>query len=173
MAKASEPSPKKSFGKMVRPSSDDGRVMVQQLLDDEVEVGTFLCNFDHTQKENASVLFAASRPSEMKPKDFVGQTIDVVYWVCQKMLVPGRGGEDPSIVIRTTVIDKVGKVFSCTSKGVAKSIDVLRQTLPDIPWDPPIRLKLIATDIGKGGDFYMLCPQHIADDAAATPPGAE
>lgn len=149
------------------PSDLGDRIPIAALLSPEVEVGSFLTNADIDSPEGREVIYAANRPSDIGTEEMLGQTIDVKYWVCKKDELESRGGGGKDTIIRTTVIDPEGRTFSCTSTGVAKSIDLLRQFFPDAPINPPYRMRLQATDLGKGADFLMLVPVHMTENPSS------
>jgi len=137
------------------------KITAMSLLNTEVEDDAFLTNCPLGSVELMTVVFAAERPSDIRTEEMLGQEFDVKYWVCKKTTIPGRQDEGPKRVVRTTIIDPQGRSYSSTSRGVVKSIDILRQFAADVPFIPPIRMRLQGTDIGKGADFLMLVPAHL------------
>jgi len=131
------------------------------LTADEIEVGSFCCNWDPTDPELARLLFLAEVPSEQKSNDLVGVDFDIVYWICAKIEIPDRQNGGKTRVVRTTLIGPDDSILSTLSHGIVKSMNLMRMTFGDMPYNPPISVTVKGASVGTGSDMLMLVPKAL------------
>lgn len=149
---------KHPLGGLHKPTVNPDSFPAMGLYSDDVELDSFVCNFDPAEPSNAGIMFACQSPATRKVADLVGSEIAVMCWCCRKMQLPAKGGESGDVVVMTTLIEPDGFSYVAMSRGVVRSIDLLRQHAADEPFNPPIRLRVVASDVGQGADMLMLAP---------------
>lgn len=139
-------------------SQPESEKSLMLLTTDEAETGAFLCNFDYRDSDNRDLLFLAEQPSDTKGSESAGREIDVQYWIATKILIPDRVSHEDVPVVRCVVISPDREVFSTLSRGVLKSLELLRRLVGSQPYDPPIRMRVTAVNVGSVSDMLTLVP---------------
>lgn len=137
------------------------QVRAMALYAEEIEVGAFVCNWDWEDSDNARLLFLADVPTEQKADDLVGTEIDVMYWICSKIEIPDRQAGGMAKVVRTVLIAPDDQTISTLSKGIVKSVDLMRKQFGVVPYVPPISMVVRGASTGTGSDMLMLVPKAL------------
>lgn len=140
------------------PTDDPKQIRCTQLADEQIELGAFVCNWDYEDATNARLLFLAEVPATAKGDDLAGMEILVKYWICTKIEIPDRQDGGMVDVVRTTLIGPDDEILSTLSHGILRSVDLMRKTFGDQPYDPPIRMVVKGVSTGTGSDMLMLVP---------------
>jgi hypothetical protein len=154
MAKQKENNPEES-------TNITTKISPLQLLNDGMELGSFVCNWDPAEPELSRLLFLAEVPNSVKGDDLVGTEIDVAYWICTRIEIPDRQDNTMVPVVRSVLIGPNDEIVSTLSHGIIKSIDLMRRTFGDKPYNPPIRMVVKGVSTGTGSDMLMLVPVSL------------
>lgn len=150
-----------NIGKINVPAVSEGWTAVTSLLDDEVPVGAFICNWDIEYKENAYLIFLADQPTTEKANELAGKKILLKYWICVKKRIPDKQSGGECDVVTTVLIDPDNHTLSTMSIGVLKSIELLRRQSGTGPLDPPMPMVIMASHVGPGSDMLTLVPEMV------------
>lgn len=142
-------------------TNESTQIYAVQLYNEEIEVGSFVCNWDFKDPDLARLLFLAEVPTSEKANDLVGSEIPVVYWICTKIEIPDRQGGGTAQVVRTVLIGPDDQTISTLSHGIVKSVDLMRKTFGDKPYNPPVNMVVKGASTGTGSDMLMLVPKLL------------
>lgn len=143
------------------PTSESPKLRAMALYNDEIEIGSFICNWDYTDRELARLLFLAEVPTDRKGDDLIGVQFNVRYWICTKIEIPDRQAGGVTSVVRTVLIDDEDQTLSTLSHGIVRSVDLMRKMFGDAPYEPAIPMVVKGASTGTGSDMLMLVPMAI------------
>lgn len=134
------------------------RFPVMGLYDEACEEGSFVASFDETDPALRDLLFKGNQPGTQRVQDMLGEEILIVAWVAVKMKLPDTVDRAGDMVVKSTLILENGETISTMSTGISRSLDLIRTFEKDDVYNPPLRMRLMGTDVGKGGDMLTLQP---------------
>lgn len=128
------------------------------LLDDSVRPGTMLMNFAPTDEGAVGLLFLSEKPVDESIADMAGQEILLSHWVIKKLTIPDREEGKMIDVVQTILITPERRTHGAMSVGLLRAIDLLRAIYGDRPYDPPIAITIVESDVGRAGKMLFFVP---------------
>lgn len=113
--------------------------------------GAMVCSIEPSgdRKKDAQIFSALNNP-EFRVSNFINKKILVENVLVEVREILDEETGEIDIVPRTVLIDKDGKAYQATSKGVFNALKNAYEVFGKAPWTPPLEIEIKQIAVGKG-----------------------
>ncbi len=122
-------------------------------------------NLDQGGASGRALVTQALASCELRTRDVVGQVLDVVGFVAHVAEVVDQMTGECTRKLRCVLVLADGRQVSTMSAACIRSLRYLAQTMPEGPWQPPLRLQIRSHPLEGGKSYCDL--REMPPDAAA------
>ena len=122
---------------------------------------SFITSLNLDLPESREMIYKARYGDIPDSKDFINVEFELADYIMHPATRTDERTGEVQAWIRAVLINKDGEMISCGSWGVVDSLRDLSQLFSPPPWNPPIKVRLMARSIGNGRSFHYIVPASM------------
>lgn len=136
----------------------------RQLMSSEMPDGHMMTNIAPDDPDFEDVLFSTEEPATREWTQHTVKPFHVQWWFAKKITIEDEKTGEPQPTVRVTLISPELETLSFASLGVAASLDLLRSTRGDGPYDPALPVVFSEVKTRKGWKMVRMRPWRESDE---------
>lgn len=126
------------------------------MLRPDVDEGSFMFNFDPTLNESSILLDAFDEKATREWNQHTTEPFPMKWWIIKRIAMEEREDGDDRPAARLVLISPDLETLSFVSKGALETLDLIRLTKGDGPYDPPVPVTVKEIKLGGGRRMLKL-----------------
>lgn len=136
------------------------KLPIASLYSESAPEGARILNWDPEGPDGETLLMAAEERATREVSQHVDRPFDLKWWVGKAVILPDPvTGEDTQLV-RLVLISPEYETLAMTSIGAVHSLDLIRVTRGDGPYESPLKINIKLEKTRSGRTLYRL---HLYD----------
>lgn len=129
---------------------------VADLVPDTVPVGSMILGFNPVDPEHEADVLAVDDDKTREWTQHTTEPFLLRTWGAHKVEKPDEETGEVRVWVRVVLIDAAGDTLSFGSKGILRSLDLLRALRGDGPYDPPLPIIIHHIPLADGKQYLKI-----------------